>query len=210
MRRLQNTHSIKMYQASTSEMYGNVPCPITGYTETTGFAPESPYAVAKLAAHQMCINYRYGYGLNVSCGIMFNNESPRRGDNFVTQKICKYVKAVRERKTNEKLVLGNLDSFRDWGSSLDYLRAAHMMLEQNVPDDYVIATGKTHSIRHLLKTAFYYIGCDYKDYVISSAQFKRPNEVNFLLGDSTKIRQRTGWTPYYDFATIIKEMIDAA
>jgi GDPmannose 4,6-dehydratase len=197
---------IKFYQASTSEMFGKareVP-----QTEKTQFYPRSPYGVAKLYGHWITINYRESYNMFCCSGILFNHESPRRGLEFVTRKVTNAAAKIKLGLSNE-LRLGNLDAKRDWGFAGDYVRAMWLMLQQDKPDDYVISTGITHSVRDLVQIAFDYVNLNWKDYVIVDPKFVRPAEVELLLGDSTKALKKLGWAPETSFEELIKMMIDA-
>lgn len=196
---------IKFYQASSSEMFGKareVP-----QTEKTQFYPRSPYGVAKLYGHWITNNYRESYNMFCCSGILFNHESPRRGLEFVTRKVTNAVAKIKLGLSNE-LRLGNLDAKRDWGFAGDYVRAMWLMLQQKKPDDYVISTGITHSVRDLVKIAFDYVNLNWKDYVIVDPKFVRPAEVKLLLGDSTKALKKLGWAPETSFEELIKMMID--
>jgi GDPmannose 4,6-dehydratase len=195
----------KFYQASSSEMFGNAGSP---QSETTPFQPRSPYAAAKLYAHWMTVNYREGYGLFACSGILFNHESPRRGETFVSRKITKAVARIKL-GLQEKLYLGNLDAKRDWGYAGDYVEAMWMMLQQPQPDDYVIATGETHSVRDFLDEAFGYLQLNWKKYVEIDPRYFRPTEVDLLLGDSAKARQKLGWRPRVSFQQLVRMMVDA-
>src|SRR6266853_509549 len=177
---------VRFYQASSSEMYGLAAAP---QSEGTPFYPRSPYACAKAYAYYQVINYREGYNLHASNGILFNHESPRRGETFVTRKITRGIARILAGK-DKKLYLGNLDAKRDWGHAKDYVRAMWLMLQQDTPDDYVIATGETYSVREFAEIAFGHVGLDYRDHVIVDPKFFRPAEVHLLLGDATKARQR--------------------
>lgn len=194
----------KFYQASTSEMFGNVVDPDGFQRETTQMLPVSPYGVSKLFAHQMVSIYRKQYGLFACSGILFNHESPMRGDNFVTKKITNYVRAG---DFSEKLQLGNLDARRDWGHAEDYVYGMWLMLQQETPDDYVLSTGVTHSITEFLTMAFTTKGLDWKDYVESVDKFQRPEDVHHLKGDSTKARSVLGWVPAHDLESLINDMM---
>ena len=196
----------RFYQASSSEMFGKVR--ETPQTELTPFHPRSPYGVAKVFAHQMTVNYRESYDMHASCGILFNHESPRRGENFVTRKITQSVAKI-SKGLQDKLILGNLDAKRDWGYAKEYVEAMWLMLQQETPDDYVIATNETHSVRDFLKIAFEHIGKDYKDYVEVSSAYYRPAEVDLLIGDFSKAKEQLGWEPKTSFADLVKLMIDA-
>lgn len=196
----------RFYQASSSEMFGKVREHVQ--RETTPFYPRSPYACAKLYAHWMTINYRESYGLHASCGILFNHESPLRGLEFVTRKITDGVARIRLGLA-DKLVLGNLDAKRDWGHARDYVRAMFYMLQKDKPDDFVIATGKTYSIAEFCDMAFSYINADWRDYVVTSDEFKRPAEVDLLCGDATKALRNIGWAPFISLSEMVEEMVDA-
>ncbi len=195
----------KFYQASTSELFGRmVENPAT---ERTPFYPRSPYGVSKLYAHWITKNYRESYDMFNCCGILFNHESPRRGSNFVTNKVVK--SAVEIKKGLEKeLPLGNLDAYRDWGHSKDYVRAMHMIMNHTEPDDFVCATGVTNSVGDMCKYVFSKLGMDYKDYVTQDPRYMRSEELKYLRGDSTKLRTTFGWEPEYTFETLMDEMID--
>ncbi|MBR4251682.1 MAG: GDP-mannose 4,6-dehydratase [Kiritimatiellae bacterium] len=194
------------YQASSSEMFGKVR--ETPQSELTPFYPRSPYGVAKTYGHFITVNYRESYNLFACSGILFNHESPRRGKEFVTRKITDAVARIKL-GTLKELRMGNLDAKRDWGFSGDYVRAMWMMLQQDAPDDYVIATGETHSVREFLEIAFSHIGLDYTDYVVIDPAFIRPAEVDLLLGDSTKARTALGWEPEVSFRQLVTMMVDA-
>ena len=196
----------RVYQASSSEMFGLIQEPVQ--SERTPFYPRSPYGVAKLYAHWMTVNHRESFGLHASSGILFNHESPLRGIEFVTRKVTDGVARIKLGLA-EHLPLGNLDAKRDWGHARDYVRAMHMMLKQNEPDDYVIATGITTSIRDLCRIAFAHAGLDYEEKVRVDPRFLRPAEVDILLGDASKARQRLGWSPETSLADMIAEMVDA-
>lgn len=196
----------RFYQASTSEMFGQIQEPLQN--EATPFYPRSPYAAAKLYAHWMTINYRESYGLFTCSGILFNHESPLRGLEFVTRKVTDGVARIKTGRSTE-LRLGNLDAKRDWGHARDYVRAMWLMLQQDVPEDYVVATGETRSIRDLCQVAFEHAGLDYRDYVVTDPAFLRPAEVDVVQGDATKARVQLGWQPEISFADMIAEMVDA-
>jgi GDPmannose 4,6-dehydratase len=185
-------------------MYGAAPPP---QGPSTPFHPRSPYACAKLYAHWQTINYREAYGLFACSGILFNHESPRRGESFVTRKVTLGATRIKE-GLQKRLVMGNLDAKRDWGFAGDYVRAMWMMLQQSKPDDYVVATGETHSIRELLELAFSLVDLDYRDFVEFDQKYTRPSEVDVLQGDATKARQVLGWAPEVDFQSLIKMMIE--
>ena len=208
----------RFYQASSSEMFGSnydVEVGMTSETkyqnEETKFLPQSPYAIAKCAAHYMTRLYREGYGLHASAGILFNHEGPRRGEKFVTRKITKWIgEFVKSGKSADfpKLRLGNLDAHRDWGYAGDYCEAMWMMLQQDCPDDYVICTGHTHTIREFLDVAFKEIGINnWSDYVVQDAEFYRPAEVDYLRGDCSKANTKLGWTPKHSFEDLVKMMV---
>jgi GDPmannose 4,6-dehydratase len=197
---------VRVYQAGSSEMYGLVQ--ETPQTERTPFHPRSPYAISKVFGHWMAVNYREGYGLHVSNGILFNHESPRRGENFVTRKITMGVAAIKQGKVKE-LRLGNLDAKRDWGFAKDYVEAMWLMLQQPQPDDYVVATGETHSVREFLEEAFASVGLAWKDFVKVDPKYFRPAEVDVLLGDSTKARRVLGWKPKVGFKELVRLMVEA-
>lgn len=196
----------KFYQAGSSEMYGKVQ--EIPQTEKTPFYPRSPYAVAKLYAHWISVNYRESYGMFICNGILFNHESPRRGENFVTRKISLGVAAIKLGLQNE-LVLGNLEAKRDWGYAKDYVEGMWRMLQQDHPDDYVIATGETYSVRDFCEKAFSHVGLDYKKYVKSSEKHFRPAEVDLLIGDATKAKQKLGWKPSINFDQLVNLMVDS-
>lgn len=197
---------IKFYQASSSEMFGKVR--EVPQTEKTQFYPKSPYGVAKLYGHWITVNYRESYNMFCCSGILFNHESTRRGLEFVTRKVTNTAAKIKLGLANE-LRLGNLDAKRDWGFAGDYVRAMWLMLQQDEPDDYVVSTGLTHSVKDLLQVAFDYVNLNWKDYVIVDPKFVRPAEVELLLGDSTKALKKLGWIPETSFEELIKMMIDA-
>jgi GDPmannose 4,6-dehydratase len=196
----------RFYQASSSEMFGLIQEPVQ--SERTPFYPRSPYGVAKLYAHWMTVNYRESFGLHASSGILFNHESPLRGIEFVTRKVTDGVARIKLGLADE-LLLGNLDAKRDWGHARDYVRAMHLMLQQDEADDYVIATGATTSIRDLCRTAFAHVDLNYEDHVRTDPRFMRPAEVDVLLGDASKARQRLGWVPEVPLDEMVAEMVDA-
>ena len=198
--------SIRMYQASSSEMYGKVR--EVPQTELTPFYPRSPYGVSKVFAHYITVNYRESYDLFAVSGILFNHESPRRGLEFVTRKVTDGVARIKLGLA-DSLALGNLDAQRDWGFAGDYVRAMWMMLQQDRPDDYVIATGESHSVRELVEGAFGHVGLDWQSYVKLDPKFLRPAEVDHLIGDSSKARKILGWTPEIDFTRLVTMMVDA-
>ena len=198
---------IRFYQASSSEMFGKVQQ--VPQTEITNFYPRSPYGVAKVYAHQICVNYRESYGMHVSCGILFNHEGEYRGEEFVTRKITKGVAEIVNNRI-KKIKLGTLDPRRDWGYAGDYVEAMWLMLQQQIPDDYVIATGVTHSVREFLELAVSTAGLKGKaeDYVEIDSTLKRPAEVDLLIGDATKAKNILGWTPKVNFEDLVKKMVD--
>lgn len=196
----------KFYQASSSEMYGLVQA--VPQTETTPFYPRSPYAVSKVAAYWLTINYRESYGMHASNGILFNHESPRRGEAFVTRKITRAVAHILAGLQN-KLYMGNLEAKRDWGFAKEYVEAMWLMLQQDKPDDYVIATGETHSVREFLAEAFGLVGLDWQKYVVHDARYERPTEVDLLIGDATKAQKQLGWKPKTTFKELVKLMVEA-
>ena len=199
--------SIKIYQASSSEMFGNS-IDEDGYQrETTPMNPVSPYGCAKVFSYNIARNYRNSYGMFISNGILFNHESPRRGTNFVTNKVCKEVVKIHLGLSNE-LKLGNLDATRDWGHAKDYVEAMWMILQQDTSDDYVCSTGISHSVQDLCEYTFSKFGLDYKDYVKLDEKFLRPEELRNLKGDSSKLKSITGWLPIYTFETILDEMLE--
>ena len=195
----------RFYQASSSEMYGLVQA--VPQSETTPFYPRSPYACAKLYAHWVTVNYRESYGLHASSGILFNHESPRRGETFVTRKITRAVAHILL-GLQDKLYLGNLDSKRDWGYAKEYVEAIWLMLQQDQPDDYVIATNETHSVKEFLEVAFAHVGLDWKKYVEIDAKYFRPAEVDLLIGDYSKAKKKLGWEPKTKFEELAKLMVD--
>ena len=197
---------VRYYQASSSEQFGKVM--ETPQRETTPFYPRSPYACAKLMAHWATVNYRESYGMFACCGILFNHESPRRGETFVTRKITRAVGRIKT-GLQDKLYLGNLDAKRDWGFAGDYVEAMWRMLQQDQPDDYVVATGETWSVKDFLVEAFGYAGLDWEKYVVVDPKFFRPAEVDLLLGDPTKAKTKLGWEPAVDFKGLVKMMVDA-
>lgn len=197
---------IRFYQASSSEMFGKVR--ETPQRETTPLYPRSPYGVAKVYGHWITINYRESYGLHASSGILFNHESARRGLEFVTRKITYGVARIKLGLDRE-LRLGHLEARRDWGWAPDYVRAMWLMLQQEQPDDYVVSTGETHTVREWAEIAFQCVGLDYRDYVVQDERFMRPAEVELLIGDSSKARRRLDWKPSVDFATLIQKMVEA-
>ena len=198
--------SARVYQAGSSEMYGLVQ--ETPQTERTPFHPRSPYGVSKVFGHWTAINYREGYGMHVSNGILFNHESPRRGENFVTRKITMGLAAIKKGKARE-LRLGNLDARRDWGFAKDYAEAMWLMLQREQPDDYVVATGENHSVREFLEEAFSYAGLDWQEYVKVDPKYFRPAEVDRLLGNPAKAQKALGWKTRIGFRELVRLMVDA-
>jgi len=197
---------IKFYQASSSEMFGKVR--ETPQNEKTLFHPRSPYGVAKVYGHWITVNYRESYDMFCCSGILFNHESPRRGKEFVSRKVTDGAARIKM-GIQKELRMGNLDAKRDWGYAGDYVEAMWLMLQQDKPDDYVIATGKTHSVRELLEIAFSQLGLDYRDFVVIDPHLVRPAEVDLLLGDASKARKVLGWKPVVAFEELIKMMVDA-
>ncbi len=195
----------KFYQASSSEMFGNVPGP---QNELTPFSPRSPYGCAKVFAHSIATNYREAYGMFICSGILFNHESPRRGQTFVTRKITRAVANIKCGR-QKKLYLGNLDAQRDWGYAPDYVKAMWLMLQQASPEDYVIATGETHSVREFLEEAFRYLGLNWEDYVEIDNRYFRPTDIQNLVGDASKAKQKLGWHPTVTFKQLVRIMVDA-
>lgn len=214
----------RVYQASTCEIFGNLPgMPRKElFNESGPFYPNNPYAIAKHYAHQMAVYYRNYQKMFVSCGILFNHESPRRGPDFVTRKIARGVACIKLGVTdlpiNEdgkpilqkgKLLMGSLDPIRDWGFAGDYVKAMHLILSQDKPDDFVIATGVKHTIRDFCEAAFKYVGLDYKKYVQTDEAFVRPSEIDYMIGDSSKAKKVLGWKPEVDFQHLVRMMVDA-
>jgi GDPmannose 4,6-dehydratase len=197
---------IRFYQASSSEMFGKVV--EVPQKETTPFYPRSPYGVAKVYGHWITVNYRESYNMFACSGILFNHESPRRGLEFVTRKISNAVARIKL-GYDEELRLGNLDSQRDWGFAGDYVEAMWLMLQQDKPEDYVVATGETHSVREFCELAFGHVGLNYKDYVVIDERFMRPAEVDLLIGDPAKARAELGWKPKTTFPDLVRMMVDA-
>jgi GDPmannose 4,6-dehydratase len=198
--------SIRIYQASSSEMFGKVR--EVPQSELTPFYPRSPYGVSKVYGHYITVNYRESYDLFAVSGILFNHESPRRGLEFVTRKVTDGVARIKSGLA-DSLSLGNLDAHRDWGFAGDYVRAMWLMLQQKRADDYVIATGKSHSVRELVQVAFGHAGLDWQKHVKTDPKFLRPAEVDLLIGDPSKARTELGWTPEVDFEALVKMMVDA-
>ncbi len=197
----------KFYQASSSEMFGLSIEDDNFQRETTIMNPVSPYGCSKVFGYNIVRNYRRAYGLHATNGILFNHESPRRGSNFVTNKVAKAAAKIKL-GLQDKLELGNIDSYRDWGHSYDYVRAMHLMMQHDSPGDWIVSTMKTHSVREMCELVFNHLGLDYKDYVIQNPKFLRPEELPYLKGDSTKIRTELGWKPTYTFKGMMEEMVD--
>lgn len=196
----------KFYQASSSEMFGKVV--ETPQKETTPFYPRSPYACSKAFAHYISVNYRESYNMFVCNGILFNHESPRRGENFVTRKITKGVAEIKK-GMRDKIILGNLEAKRDWGYAKEYVEAMWLMLQQDQPDDYVIATGETHTVQEFIEEAFKVVEMDWKDHIDFSERYLRPAEVDLLVGDATKAKEKLGWEPKVKFKELVKIMVEA-
>jgi len=196
--------SVRLYQAGSSEMFGATAPP---QNEGTPFYPRSPYAVSKVAGYWFCVNYREAYNLFISNGILFNHESPRRGETFVTRKITRAVGRIVT-GLQRKLYLGNLDARRDWGHARDYVEAMWLMLQQDAPDDFVVATGKSYAVRDFLQAAFEYVDLDYREFVEIDPRYLRPTEVDHLEGDNSKARDKLGWTPRVGFKQLVQEMVD--
>jgi len=205
-RQLNRRKTVRFYQASSSEMYGKVH--EVPQRETTPFHPRSPYACAKVYSHYQVVNYREAYDLFACSGILFNHESPRRGETFVTRKITRAATRIRE-GLQDKLYLGNLDAKRDWGFARDYVEAMWLMLQQDEPEDFVIATGKTHSVREFLELAFQEVGLASQDYIEIDARYCRPSEVDLLLGDASRAREVLGWEPRTTFTELVRLMVHA-
>ncbi|GAB4112733.1 MAG: GDP-mannose 4,6-dehydratase [Sandaracinaceae bacterium] len=196
--------SVRFYQAGSSEMFGAAAPP---QSEATPFHPRSPYAVAKVASHWYAVNYRESYGLFIVNGILFNHESPRRGETFVTRKITRAATRIKL-GLQERLFLGNLDAKRDWGFAGDYVEAMWRMLQADQPDDYVVATGQAYSVRDFLEATFTRLDLDWRDYVRTDPRYFRPAEVDHLLGDATKAREKLGWAPRVDFQALVAMMVE--
>lgn len=196
----------RYYQASSSEMFGSS-VDVDGFQrESTPMTPLSPYGCSKLFAYNITRHYRWGHKLHAVNGILFNHESPRRGSNFVTNKVVKTAIQI-ERKQEAQLEMGNLDSYRDWGHAYDYVRAMHLIINAEEPADFVVATGATHSVRELCEYVFTKVGLSYEDYVVQNSKYMRPEELKYLRGDSTIIREKLGWKPKYSFESLLDEMI---
>lgn len=202
-----NCPNAKFYQASSSEMFGLTVDDDNFQRETTVMNPVSPYGCAKVFGYNIVRNYRRAYNLHLTNGILFNHESPRRGSNFVTNKVAKAAAKIKL-GMQETLELGNMDSFRDWGHSKDYVRAMHLMMQQDEPGDWVVSTMETHSVREMCDLVFKHLELDYRDYVVQNPKFMRPEELQYLRGDSTKIRTELGWEPEYTFKMLMEEMVD--
>lgn len=197
----------RFYQASSSEMFGLSVEEDNFQRETTLMNPVSPYGCSKVFGYNVVRNYRRAYNLHATNGILFNHESPRRGSNFVTNKVCKAAARIKL-GLQDKLELGNMDSYRDWGHSKDYVKAMHLMLQHDHPGDWVVSTMETHSVREMCELVFSYLEMDYRDYVIQNPKYLRPEELPYLKGDSTKIRTELGWEPEYTFKMMMEEMAE--
>jgi len=197
----------KIYQASSSEMFGNSIDSDGFQRETTPLIPVSPYGCAKVFSYNICRNYRNSYGMFISNGILFNHESPRRGTNFVTNKVVKEAVKIKYGLSNE-LKLGNLDATRDWGHAKDFVEAMWLILQQETSDEFVCSTGISHSVKELCDYVFSSLGLDWKEYVVTDEKYLRPEELTDLKGDSTKLRKQTGWNPTYNFESMLDEMIN--
>ncbi len=195
----------RFYQASSSEMFGSTPPP---QRETTPFHPRSPYACAKVFGHNITVNYRESYGTHASSGILFNHESPRRGETFVTRKITRAVARIKN-GVQKKLFLGNMEARRDWGYAPDYVRAMWLMLQQEIPDDYVIGTGEAHSVREFVELAFAHADLDWREYVEIDPRYLRPAEVDYLCANASKAREILDWEPTVTFMELVRIMVDA-
>lgn len=196
----------RFYQASSSEMFGNCVDEDGFQRLDTPMRPTSPYGCSKVLGFNLVRHYRDAYGIHASNGILFNHESPRRGTNFVSNKVVKHAVEIKK-GMRDKLELGNLDSYRDWGHSKDYVRAMHMIVSGDKGDDYIVSMGTIHSVRDLCKITFDLLGMNYEDYVVQEERYMRPEELEYLKGDSSKIREQLGWTPEYTFETMIEEMV---
>jgi len=206
IRMVDRENKIRFYQASSSEMFGKVR--EVPQTENTPFYPRSPYGVAKVYGHWITVNYRESYGMHATSGILFNHESPRRGLEFVTRKVTDAVARIKL-GLQDKVALGNLDARRDWGFAGDYVEAMWLMLQQDEPSDYVVATGETHSVQDLCEVAFSYVDLDWREHVVQDPRFMRPAEVDLLVGNPAKARARLGWEPRVSFEELIHMMVDA-
>ena len=197
----------KFYQASSSEMFGNTVDEDGVQRLSTPMNPVSPYGCAKVMGYNLVRHYRHAYNLHACNGILFNHESPRRGSNFVTNKVVKHAVEIKK-GIREKLELGNLDSYRDWGHSKDYVRAMHMIVNHSEPDEFIVATGQTHSVRDLCNVVFSKLDMNYEDYVVQNPKYMRPEELKYLKGDPSKAWEVLGWRPQYTFESMLEEMID--
>jgi len=197
----------RFYQASSSEMFGNSVDDDGCQRLTTPMNPVSPYGCAKVMGFNLVRHYRHAYNLHACNGVLFNHESPRRGSNFVTNKVVKGAVAIKKGQ-QQTLELGNMDSYRDWGHSKDYVRAMHMILNHTTPEEFIVSTGKTHSVRDLCAVVFGKLNMDYRDYVVQNPKFMRPEELKYLKGDSSRTREILGWEPEYTFETMLEEMIE--
>jgi GDPmannose 4,6-dehydratase len=197
----------KFYQASSSEMFGNSVDDDGAQRLTTPMNPVSPYGCAKVMGYNLVRHYRHAYKLHACNGILFNHESPRRGSNFVTNKVVKGAVAIKK-GLQDKLELGNMDSYRDWGHSKDYVRAMHMIVNHHKADEFIVATGETHSVRDLCESVFSKLDMDYRDYIVQNPKYMRPEELKYLKGDSSKSRKVLGWEPEYTFSSMLDEMIE--
>ena len=197
----------RFYQASSSEMFGNSVDDDGCQRLTTPMNPVSPYGCAKVMGFNLVRHYRHAYNLHACNGVLFNHESPRRGSNFVTNKVVKGAVAIKKGQ-QQTLELGNMDSYRDWGHSKDYVRAMHMIVNHTTPEEFIVSTGKTHSVRDLCAVVFGKLNMDYRDYVVQNPKFMRPEELKYLKGDSSRTREILGWEPEYTFETMLEEMIE--
>ena len=197
----------KFYQASSSEMFGNSVDSDGVQRLTTPMNPVSPYGCAKVMGYNLVRHYRHAYKLHACNGILFNHESPRRGSNFVTNKVVKGAVSIKK-GLQDKLELGNMDSYRDWGHSKDYVRAMHMIINHDTPDEFIVATGETHSVRDLCEVVFNKLGMDYRGYIVQNPKYMRPEELKYLKGDASRARSVLGWQPDYTFESMLEEMID--